>query len=102
MTQPLFGLTVGTQEAARRAADFGVDFVDLHLLRETLRGLTGDGDHLIYRFGQHTACFSQAGGNYPRHEIMGCFLPLTQAGTNPDILEVEIKREKGHDPHPTA
>ncbi len=63
----------------------------LPLLRETLRGLVGDGDHLVYRFGERTTCFSQAGGDYPRHEIMGCFLPLTQAGANPDIIEVEME-----------
>jgi hypothetical protein len=64
----------------------------LPLLRETLRGLTGDGDHLVYRFGERTVRFAQAGGDYPRHEIMGCFLPLTQAGANPDLLEVEIEQ----------
>jgi hypothetical protein len=62
----------------------------LPLLREALRGLTGDGDHLVYRFGDRTIRFSQAGGDYPRHEIMGCFLPLTQAGSNPDVFEVDI------------
>jgi len=30
VTKPLFGLTVGAEEAARRAAELGVDFVDLH------------------------------------------------------------------------
>lgn len=62
------------------------------LLRETLSGLTGDGDHLVYRFGSWQARFSQAGGDYPRHKIMTCYLPLTQAGANPDIMEVEISQ----------
>jgi|MudIll2142460700_1097286.scaffolds.fasta_scaffold02670_1 hypothetical protein len=59
-------------------------------LRETLRPLTGDGDHLVYTFGRWQARFGQAGGNYPRHHIMDATIPLTQAGTNPDLLEVEI------------
>ena len=32
----------------------------------------------------------QGGWDYPRHEIMTWTVPLTQAGTNPDVLEVEI------------
>ena len=68
----------------------------LPILRESLRGLTGDGDTLVYRFGSHTVRFSQAGGDYPRHEIMGCFLPLTQAGANPDVLEVKVEVEPEH------
>ncbi len=60
------------------------------LLREVLDGLTGDGDHLVFNFGSYQTRFSQAGGDYPRHEIMTCYLPLTQAGANPDILEVEV------------
>jgi hypothetical protein len=60
------------------------------LLRETLRGLTGDGDHLMYDFGTNQVRFSQAGGNYPRHEMMQAFIPITQAGANPDVLEVEV------------
>jgi hypothetical protein len=62
----------------------------LPLLRETLRDLIGDGDHLLYRFGERQVRFNQAGGDYPKHEIMTCLLPLTQAGANPDLLEVEI------------
>jgi hypothetical protein len=62
------------------------------LLRETLRDLIGSGDRLVYRFGDWEAHFRQAGGDYPRHNIMGCYLPLTQAGANPDILEVEINQ----------
>ncbi len=65
----------------------------LPLLREALRGLTGDGDTLVYRFGRHIVRFWQAGGDYPRHEIMGCYLPLTQAGANPDLLEVKLETE---------
>jgi hypothetical protein len=63
----------------------------LPVLRDALRGLVGDGDHLVYNFGRYQARFAQAGGDYPRHEIMTCYLPLTQAGANPDLLEVEIK-----------
>jgi hypothetical protein len=59
-------------------------------LREALAGLYGDGDHLEYCFDSWKVRIAQAGGNYPRHEIMTCYLPLTQAGSNPDILEVEI------------
>ena len=62
----------------------------LPLLRETLGDLIGDGDHLVYRFGERLVRFSQEGGDYPKHELMTCFLPLTQAGTNPDHLEVEM------------
>jgi len=60
------------------------------LLRDTLKPLIGDGDHLEYNFGKWMARFSQEGGNYPRHEIMTWSVPLTQYGTNPDLLEVEI------------
>jgi hypothetical protein len=60
------------------------------LLRDNLAGLTGDGDHLVYDFGEYQAIFSQKGGDYPKHEIMTCYLPLTQSGANPDHLEVEI------------
>jgi hypothetical protein len=60
------------------------------VLREALRHLVGDGDHLVYNFGRWTARFGQAGGDYPRHEIMTCYVPLTQAGTDPDILEVDV------------
>lgn len=60
------------------------------VLREALAGLTGDGDHLVYRFGERMVRFAQGGADYPRHQIMGSFIPLTQAGTNPDFLEVEI------------
>jgi hypothetical protein len=61
-------------------------------LRQTLHDLIGSGDHLVYRFGRWQVRFSQAGGDYPRHEIMGCYLPLTQSGANPDVLEVEISQ----------
>jgi len=50
----------------------------------------GDGDHLVYNFDRWTVRFAQAGGDYPRHEIMTCYVPLTQAGANPDLLEVEV------------
>lgn len=60
------------------------------LLRDTLKPLIGDGDHLDYNFGKWIARFGQEGGNYPRHEIMTWSVPLTQYGTNPDLLEVEI------------
>jgi hypothetical protein len=60
------------------------------VLRNILKPLTGDGDHLVYDFGRWQACFRQAGGDYPRHHIMDAYIPLTQAGANPDILEVEI------------
>ncbi len=62
-------------------------------LREELKMLTGDGDHLVYSFGAWTARFRQAGGNYPRHEIMRSYIPITQAGADPDRLEVEISKE---------
>ncbi len=62
----------------------------LAVLRENLRDLIGDGDHLVYRFGERVVRFRQAGGDYPRHHLMGCYLPLTQAGANPDVLEVEV------------
>jgi hypothetical protein len=61
------------------------------LLRKILRPLIGDGDTLVYDFGQHQVQIHQGGWDYPRHEIMTWNVPLTQAGTNPDILEVEIK-----------
>ena len=61
------------------------------LLRETLKPLIGDGDTLVYDFGQHQARFRQGGWDYPRHEIMTWNVPLTQAGANPDVVEVEIK-----------
>ena len=60
-------------------------------LREALQGLTGDGDTLRYRFGKYDVRFRQEGWDYPKHEIMTCFLPLTQAGSNPDVLEVDIQ-----------
>jgi hypothetical protein len=60
------------------------------LLREELKPLIGDGDHLTYNFGRWQARFGQAGGDYPRHNLMDAYVPITQAGTNPDILEVEI------------
>ncbi|MGE5528497.1 MAG: hypothetical protein ACM3X6_05075 [Patescibacteria group bacterium] len=62
----------------------------LPILRETLGGLIGDGDHLTYQFGNHRVRFSQEGGDYPRHEIMTCRVPVTQAGANPDRLLVEV------------
>jgi hypothetical protein len=61
------------------------------VLRQALKPLIGDGDHLTYDFGRWQVRFGQAGGDYPRHTIMEAYLPLTQAGTNPDQLEVEIK-----------
>jgi hypothetical protein len=60
------------------------------LLRETLKPLIGDGDTLAYDFGRHQAHIRQGGWDYPRHEIMTWNVPLTQAGANPDKLEVEI------------
>ena len=61
-------------------------------LREAFAGLIGDGDHLVYDFGEWTARFGQAGGDYPRHDLMTWRVPLSQAGTNPDVLEVEVSR----------
>ncbi|MHC4479886.1 MAG: hypothetical protein ACYS1C_02815 [Planctomycetota bacterium] len=63
----------------------------LAVLREALAGLAGDGDHLVYDFGDWTVRIGQAGGDYPRHEIMTCRVPVTQAGANPDRLEVELQ-----------
>jgi hypothetical protein len=60
------------------------------VLRRTIRPLIGDGDHLVYNFGRWQARFGQAGGDYPRHHIMDAYIPLTQAGANPDLLDVEI------------
>lgn len=60
-------------------------------LREVLQPLVGDGDHLAYRFGNRIVRFNQAGGDYPRQKIMTWYVPLTQAGSNPDVLEVEIE-----------
>lgn len=62
----------------------------LPVLREALKPLVGDGDHLVYNFGRWQTRFVQFGGDYPRHEIMEAYIPLTQAGTNPDLLEVEV------------
>lgn len=64
----------------------------LPALREALAPLVGDGDQLVYNFGEWTARFRQAGGDYPRHEIMTCYVPLTQSGSNPDRLEVEVSQ----------
>lgn len=61
------------------------------LLRKAFEGLIGDGDHLMYDFGKWEVRFRQAGGNYPRHKLMTWNVPLTQAGTNPDVLEVEVR-----------
>ena len=60
------------------------------VLSQELKSLIGDGDHLTYDFGRWQARFHQAGGDYPRHNLMDAYIPLTQAGTNPDLLEVEI------------
>jgi len=60
------------------------------VLRSILKPLIGDGDHLTYMFGKWKVCFTQAGGDYPRHHLMDAYIPLTQAGTNPDWLEIEV------------
>jgi hypothetical protein len=60
------------------------------LLRESLAPLIGDGDTLVYNFDQFQVNIHQSGWDYPRHEIMTWNVPLTQAGTNPDILEIEL------------
>jgi hypothetical protein len=65
----------------------------LSTLREAFEGLIGDGDHLAYDFGEWTTRFGQAGGDYPRHDLMTWRVPLTQAGTNPDRLQVEVSRK---------
>jgi hypothetical protein len=65
------------------------------ILRESLEGLIGDGDHLTYHFDGWTARFRQAGGDYPRHDIMTWQVPVTQAGANPDVLEVEVSETGG-------
>ena len=64
------------------------------VLRETLKPRVGDGDHLVYDFGRWQARIGQAGGDYPRHHIMEAYLPLTQAGANPDLLEVEVSETR--------
>ena len=66
------------------------------VLRQALKPLIGDGDHLEYDFGRWQVCFGQAGGDYPRHTIMGAYLPLTQAGTDPDQLDVEVNIRGSH------
>jgi hypothetical protein len=63
-------------------------------LRETLKPLVGDGDHLVYNFSRWQTRFAQSGGDYPRHEMMDAYIPLTQAGANPDQLEVEVTETK--------
>ena len=63
------------------------------LLRETLTPLIGDGDTLNYDFGQYQVNIHQGGWDYPRHEIMTWNVPLTQAGSNPDVLEIELIEE---------
>ena len=63
------------------------------VLRETLKPQAGNGDQLVYHFGRWITRFEQAGGDYPRQLIMTCYVPLTQAGANPDILEVEVSRQ---------
>jgi hypothetical protein len=65
----------------------------LSTLREAFEGLIGDGDHLVYDFGEWITRFGQGGGDYPRHDLMTWRVPLTQAGTNPDHLEVEVNRK---------
>jgi len=62
----------------------------LPVLNQALKPLIGDGDHLVYNYGKWQTRFAQAGGDYPRHHIMDADIPLTQAGANPDRLEVEI------------
>jgi hypothetical protein len=54
--------------------------------------LVGDGNHLVYDFGRYEVRFAQAGGDYPYHEFGGIRVPVTQAGADPDRLEVEIKQ----------
>jgi hypothetical protein len=66
----------------------------LPVLQEVFKPLIGDGDHLVYNFGRWQTRFAQSGGDYPRHEIMDAFIPLTQAGANPDLLEVEVSETK--------
>jgi hypothetical protein len=65
----------------------------LPILREALKPLIGDGDHLVYNFGRWQTRFTQSGWDYPRHEIMRAYIPLTQAGTDPDRLEVEVSEQ---------
>jgi len=64
------------------------------MLRDALKPYIGDGDHLVYNFGRWQARFAQFGGDYPRHELMKAYIPLTQAGTNPDVLEAEVSEFK--------
>jgi hypothetical protein len=63
-------------------------------LREILAPLIGDGNSLVFNFGDWKAEFRQVGGDYPRHEIMTCYVPVTQASANPDWLEAEISQQK--------
>jgi hypothetical protein len=60
------------------------------LLRGTLAPLIGDGDTLVYDFDHYQINIRQGGWDYPRHEIMTWQVPLTQAGSNPDLIEIEI------------
>src|SRR5690349_3463996 len=54
--QPLFGLTTGAAEAAGRAAEFGVQFCDLHFggdeasLPPALRACEAQGTHYLLNF----------------------------------------------------
>lgn len=63
------------------------------LLREVLTPLTGDGDTLVYDFSRWQVNIRQGGWDYPRHDIMTWNVPLTQAGANPDLLEIEITQK---------
>jgi len=65
------------------------------VLRKIIKPLIGDGDHLVYNFSRWQAIFGQAGGDYPRHYLMDAYIPVSQAGTNPDRLDVEISEVPG-------
>jgi hypothetical protein len=58
-------------------------------LNDALNPLTDDSDHLVSNFGRWQTLFAQFVGDYPRHERMEAYIPMTQAGTDPDGLEVE-------------
>jgi hypothetical protein len=59
-------------------------------LNDELNPLPGDSDHLVSNFVPWQIHFTLLGGDYPRHERMEAYIPLTQAGTDPDGLEVEV------------
>lgn len=63
-------------------------------LRDTFKPLIGNGSHLEYNFGDTVARMAQQGWDYLYQKFGGSEVPVTQAGTNPDVLEVEVVCDK--------